>query len=1027
MATRIAVFGVFRHVLLWLSVLGICAGLYITLNAALVRPKQTDLSLDGPQQRTSWNVSDRENCNRTCETGSEPKPSSQTLSTKPTTATPAFNLQESLSFKSGFLTIENSSQSQSTETDSKGTSSEWNREGDYANDTIASEETDHKSQKGKLLNQAETELTVNSAVWSVQNSSEATRIDIAALRESNQVVQRVLQASSSETSGNYAQGANTNVRNESTELWEEWPKQNYSQKMQMPEPILAGSLQPWNTSDISLLSAPSDPYLPLTAEVNFGDSMNLTCRPSIFGFSPQQAAQTFIPRRPFIGCCSFPHSFLSLENNTVNQACTSHFSDIMVGQSRKDERLGDVHYKVDWDYSATSKEMGDSEYAFGRCEMWSKEAVLRNKFNSTAASRARNITEELRKTLGAEAKVRPLGVYLLVFDSVSRLHFYRNFPHTIDYLNTYLNSTASNHSVFDFQVNNAQGENTAPNMISMLYGLDLTDIKDYLKGYNYGNQEYEFKFVESQKMSMWKEMERRGFVTLFGFDTVWDYLSQYTGRVIDTDHMISNFYHAARRIVDYDEFASVQHCIGCENAHYYAINYFADYNKNYKEYNRFGYIHITTGHEDTGTVIRTADDDLLHLLQRLFTETSQDEDIAVMIASDHGLHVGTWDRAYEGFIENQLPLHLLITNNALLQRLGPHTQRILRHNTQRLVSRWDWHLTFQHLSTVPYGRLLPDSALYQTWKRKSETPHAVSLLLEEIPDIRTCADVHIPLYYCSCLSFSEVPVSTWNFSQLVDVPIRYMNTHISATHSNELCHALSSNQILKVLEQVNDPISRYYKVRFSINESQNAIFDAVLWAKYEHSAPPPPSLIDNYSRASAQAIKAIQLQEVIRTDEYAGVCEQLAKAFGVRAPYCICQLPFAEAAFNSTTFTARVDEVLSRISILVPERNVNCVNACLSRNKVCAYWALPLLNDQHILQQTWRSNSTLRLRFLNSGEEQTFEKVNIVEWRREGAGVRMIQTYSEMGIGWIISQVPWNYELKCSDADAFSRQLCPCY
>ena len=147
----------------------------------------------------------------------------------------------------------------------------------------------------------------------------------------------------------------------------------------------------------------------------------------------------------------------------------------------------------------------------------------------------------------------------------------------------------------------------------------------------------------------------------------------------------------------------------------------------------------------------------------------------------------------------------------------------------------------------------------------------------------------------------------------------------------------------------------------------------------------------------------------------------------MRASFCICQLPFPEVAFNSTTFTDKIDLIVSHLSVFIPERGVNCVNACLSQSKVCAYWALPLLNDQRILQQAWRADSTIRVRFLGGGLEQTFGEVNVVEWRREGTGVRLFQTYSSVGTGWIVSQTPWTKELTCSDSDAISRQLCPCY
>lgn len=70
------------------------------------------------------------------------------------------------------------------------------------------------------------------------------------------------------------------------------------------------------------------------------------------------------------------------------------------------------------------------------------------------------------------------------------------------------------------------------------------------------------------------------------------------------------------------------------------LNYLNQYVKNYKNYNRFAYVHLSTAHEATGTVIRTADDDLASFFKVLldFFKQNPDEDFVIHLMSDHGKH-----------------------------------------------------------------------------------------------------------------------------------------------------------------------------------------------------------------------------------------------------------------------------------------------------------------------------------------------------------------------------------------------------
>lgn len=318
--------------------------------------------------------------------------------------------------------------------------------------------------------------------------------------------------------------------------------------------------------------------------------------------------------------------------------------------------------------------------------------MLENKFNKTASERARLKTLEISK----KAKIsspKPLTVLIIVLDSVSRYHFYRNLVQTVNFLNSNIvtGKYSDKYAIYDFLINNAQGLTTLPNMIPMIYGYEYSDLQQKLENFSIFNESDWHRFEEIQNQdAIWKHFEEMGFVTMFGYDTVNDYLSLCTGRKIFTDHVASNFYHGAAKIFSYNDFSMTQRCLGTKNAHRYLLDYANQFIKNYQGYNRFGYIHLSPGHENTGTVIKTADKDLVEFFTEIFENFDhKNEDIMINFLSDHGKHSDKWDLDYEGIMENRLPMHFLMANKELITRIGKETDDILKLNTKRLVIRYD--------------------------------------------------------------------------------------------------------------------------------------------------------------------------------------------------------------------------------------------------------------------------------------------------------------------------------------------------
>ena len=182
------------------------------------------------------------------------------------------------------------------------------------------------------------------------------------------------------------------------------------------------------------------------------------------------------------------------------------------------------------------------------------------------------------------------------------------------------------------------------------------------------------------------------------------------GRIITTDHISTNFFHASHKFVGYTDFIDDIQCIGNKSSDFYLLDYLKQFSKSYKNTNKFSYIHMSQGHEFSGTVIKTIDNNLQKTLEEIINYYyDNNQDFFIILAGDHGKHSIEWDHSYEGYLENQLPALFFISNKQFLSKIDS----MLYKNRKKVVSRFDLHLTLKHLAISPYGKLSPDSVLYK--------------------------------------------------------------------------------------------------------------------------------------------------------------------------------------------------------------------------------------------------------------------------------------------------------------------------
>jgi hypothetical protein len=327
------------------------------------------------------------------------------------------------------------------------------------------------------------------------------------------------------------------------------------------------------------------------------------------------------------------------------------------------------------------------------------------------------------------------------------------------------------------------------------------------------------------------------------------------------------------------------------------LNYLVEYVENYQGLNKWAYLHSITGHEGSGSLVETLDRDLPDILTRLL-ETK--DELVIFLMSDHGMRYGEWNKFMDGSQEHKLPVMHLIASSSLLRDLGSSLD-ILTHNARRLVSKLDLHRTLKHLTHVPYYRgYTRFSTAYSQWTAASEA--AVSLLLEKVPNTRSCEDVLIPSFFCSCSSFKPVDldrsplkasVHFINFLALEVLSIFNEETRtVSWSNGYHVCAKLTLASIESAQYQVVSSSYYVYKLVLTVKESPQAVFEVMVavltQVKVNKQLPEFDADYKTYSFHS-RGRKLIKVLQVKRNDAYGGLCEELSRMKGVSPPLCVCQ------------------------------------------------------------------------------------------------------------------------------------------
>ena len=338
---------------------------------------------------------------------------------------------------------------------------------------------------------------------------------------------------------------------------------------------------------------------------------------------------------------------------------------------------------------------------------------------------------------------RKINVNIVLEDSVSRAHFYRSMPRSVQSLRNILKDSSFHATVLDFELVQSYASSTLPNAHFLMAGKLLKDGSQRRRN---GISVLTEKFKQAGYQILMHEdlcwydrwgsflspaYKRKVKPFTEGLKRIFENYKQATNLYLDNVGLSFLSCEILKDLNASNPFTMQKHKSNLcwdgrslsEYLLFYARRFLSLTDRNPEVSPALIYTHLNTGHEISGKRIRNDD---IHL-SRFLEEMARSENTLTIVLSDHGGK--TTDYAIEtlpGSLEVYSPMLFMIIPHKVAQRLGKEKTNALILNQKRLVTVADLH-----------GMLISITELTESSTAISET----SGLFRPVSATRTCADI----------------------------------------------------------------------------------------------------------------------------------------------------------------------------------------------------------------------------------------------------------------------------------------------
>ncbi|XP_068150557.1 uncharacterized protein [Drosophila tropicalis] len=387
-----------------------------------------------------------------------------------------------------------------------------------------------------------------------------------------------------------------------------------------------------------------------------------------------------------------------------------------------------------------------------------------------------NESEPIRKTDQQEG----LSIMILGIDSVSHLNFLRQMPKTSTYIKKHLPHV-------EFWGFNKVGDNTFPNLVALLSGLDEQEIE--ISCVNKVNPIYD------RCSLIWKRFKQAGYKTVFAEDvaTLATFNFCRKGfRNSPTDYYFRPIMLEMEKTIANKLDMNVNLCMGGRRTADVLLEYIRKLMPKFQRelfFSFFWTATLTHDYFNTPTLL----DGQMAIQLRGLKESGVLNKTLVLLMSDHGLRWGSFRKTYQGMMEERQPLLTILYPDWLAERY-PEAVANLQINAKRLTTHFDLHATMLQLLDM---RNLEKQQLQSSAEEMNEPdstlPRGISLFLP-VPVERTCEQANIASHWCTCHQRQEMQTNDGRVQRAARYLVRLINDRLKP---HPQCRTLYLNSILQ--------------------------------------------------------------------------------------------------------------------------------------------------------------------------------------------------------------------------------------
>ena len=406
-----------------------------------------------------------------------------------------------------------------------------------------------------------------------------------------------------------------------------------------------------------------------------------------------------------------------------------------------------------------------------------------------------------------------MNVLFIAFDSVSRNHFRRVFPNSLNYLQ----NTMKNNFIFDNLM--VVGKNTYPNLMSLLTSVNL-------------NMATEAAMVDKMKLDnfndyvpfIWNEFEKQGYLTMYNEDYIdigtFNY-GQNGFKHFPVSYYNSPFWFKYQSLLN----NSAPFCLGKTPTYEVGLEQIDTFVRRMNEspnqatpYFSFNFFNYYT--HDNFAVPPNLDLSLKKTLERLENDKLLDNTM-LFVMSDHGNRLSYYySYTDEGKVEHAEPFLSVKLPSRFENTIF---KKNFLNNRNRLLTSFDLHKTlkqFLYFNTNGLKSMQTQKKcreLFATSNKEIRALRGVSLF-EEIAAHRSCSDALVPDIHCNCNRKEEI--NEMEFTRQTNTTIKQISNYL-IQNLNEItdkvrdkCIAFKMEMILSIKKLNFQELKQIYEMEF---------------------------------------------------------------------------------------------------------------------------------------------------------------------------------------------------------------------